>query len=213
MPHEIARRYRFVYSYEQYLSSLFLSVVLFIASVGVNTWAGVYATLSASNPVTDLILSNIPVYDVDIPFVYGSVFFIFFVLVLGLSNPKYFPFTFSSLALFYLIRAVFVTLTHLAPFPIHTELDFQSKFILLFWGGGDEFFSGHTGAPFLLALMFWHREYLRYIFLACSIFFAVIVLLGHIHYSIDVISAFFITYGIYQIAKWLFPKQHLIFMS
>ena len=46
---------------------------------------------------------------------------------------------------------------------------------------------------------------LRYLFLAWSVFFGIVVLLGHLHYTIDVLSAFFITYGIVDIAKWLFP--------
>jgi len=39
-----------------------------------------------------------------------------------------------------------------------------------------------------------------------------VVLLGHLHYTIDVFSAFFITYGIVEIAKWLWPKEWELFL-
>jgi membrane-associated phospholipid phosphatase len=78
--------------------------------------------------------------------------------------------------------------------------------------GNDLFFSGHTGLPFLLALMFWkHDPTSRTIFLGFSILFATVVLMGHIHYSIDVLSAFFITYGIFHICKFLFKKEWELF--
>jgi membrane-associated phospholipid phosphatase len=79
--------------------------------------------------------------------------------------------------------------------------------------GADLFFSGHTGLPFLMALIFWKNKLLRYSFLFLSVFFGLIVLLGHIHYSIDVLSAFFITYTIWHVSEKLFPKDLQIFKS
>ena len=54
--------------------------------------------------------------------------------------------------------------------------------------GADLFFSGHTGMPFLLALIFWDWRRVRYMFLFISVACAIIVLAG-LHYSIDVCSA------------------------
>ena len=72
---------------------------------------------------------------------------------------------------------------------------------------GDLFFSGHTGLPFLMALIFWSSPRIRCFFLALSVFFAVTVLLGHLHYSIDVASAYLITYSIFCIARQTFPND------
>ena len=77
--------------------------------------------------------------------------------------------------------------------------------------GGDLFFSSHTGLPFLAALLFWEHKIYRYIFLALSLIFGAVVLLGHLHYSIDVFSAFFITYGIYHISRTFFKKDLKLF--
>jgi membrane-associated phospholipid phosphatase len=33
---------------------------------------------------------------------------------------------------------------------------------------------------------------------------------GHLHYSIDVFSAFFIAYGVFEIAKKIFKKEYLL---
>jgi hypothetical protein len=79
--------------------------------------------------------------------------------------------------------------------------------------GADLFFSAHTGMPFLGALAFWKEKEIRYFSLFGSLFFAVVVLLGHLHYSIDVASAFFITYGIFHIAQYFFPKDWKLFSS
>lgn len=214
---ELVRRYR-VYCRESTFWSLSaLSLATFFLSLVVNNYAITYATDRASNPVTDLILSNIPVFDVDAFFVYGAVLLIAFIAAVILAHPKRIPFTLYALALFYFTRAAFISLTHLGPFPIHTPINFSSDLGIflskIFFGGDDLFFSAHTGAPFLMALLFWKERWLRYMFLAWSVFFAVVVLLGHIHYSIDVASAFFITYGVYHLALWLVPKAEALFSS
>jgi membrane-associated phospholipid phosphatase len=59
-----------------------------------------------------------------------------------------------------------------------------------------------------MALIYWDDKPKRYLFLAWSVVFGATVLLGHLHYTIDVFAAFFITYGIYHLARWLFPRDY-----
>ena len=77
--------------------------------------------------------------------------------------------------------------------------------------GSDLFFSGHTGLPFLLALIWWRELPFRLVFLSFSFFFAIVVLLGHMHYSIDVLGAFFITYTIFHLLEKFFKKDRVVF--
>ncbi|MBI3904685.1 MAG: hypothetical protein HY309_03785 [Pseudomonas fluorescens] len=46
-----------------------------------------------------------------------------------------------------------------------------------------------------------------------SVLFGISVLLGHLHYSIDVFGAFFITYSIFCLAKKFFPKDYWLAMQ
>jgi len=208
----IFKKYKQLYAEKNLLGPVLASLFLLIVSLFINYAAGIYATERASNSVTDIILSNFPVFDVDGIFIYGPIFFFIFVAILILIEPKWMPFTLKTIALFVLIRSFFVSLTHLGPFP--DQIPFSSNFILnKLTFGGDLFFSGHTGLPFLMALIFWNFKHLRLIFLATSVIFGASVLLGHIHYSIDVVSAFFITYTIYHICIRVFPKDYKLFQS
>lgn len=212
----MARAFSALSTYRNYVSDYnFLiaalsSTALVAGGIVLNIFANIYATERASNYVTDIILSNTSALDVDTFFVWGTFILSFFVIALVVARPQYLPFTFSSLGIFYIIRTFFVTLTHLGPFPDRAVLD-VSAFVAKVLGGSDMFFSGHTGAPFLLALVFWHTKWLRYLFLTWSVFFAAVVLLGHLHYSIDVMSAYFITYTIFHICLYLFPSHKTIF--
>lgn len=210
--HALLNRYKESWFDKHFLFSAPIAIVLFTVSVVINFYAGVYATEKASNYVQDIVLSNIPVFDVGGIFIWGVVALIAVLTWLVLAHPKRIPFVLHSLSLFYLVRACFVSLTHLAPYPTQAALDVTGLLATQF-GGADLFFSAHTGAPFLMALLYWNKPRLRYLFLTWSVFFGIIVLLGHLHYTIDVLSAFFITYGVYHIALWLFPKEHLLFVA
>lgn len=190
--------------------SLFVSgVLLLFLSLVINYIASIYATESASNSVTDIILSNTRAYDVDGIFVFGPMLMWTFVAFQCLREPKRIPFVLKSIAVFVCIRSIFVSLTHIGPFP--TAISVDSNMLKAFSIGGDLFFSGHTGLPFLMALIFWNQFRLRVFFLITSVIFGIVVLLGHLHYTIDVLSAFFITYTIFHIAKFLFKKECLLF--
>ncbi len=188
-----------------------LALLLFICAGFINFYAGTYATREVSSPVTDIILSNTRVYNVQGIFIYGADVLILFIAFLSFLRPKRLPFVLFALSTFIFIRSGFITLTHIAPFPQHVPLDDLGEISSRFTFGGDLFFSGHAGIPFLMALLFWRNAVLRYLFIFWSIFFGIIVLLGHIHYTIDVASAYFITYSIYHIACYFFPKDQELF--
>lgn len=196
------------------MKSILVGLTLLTFALIANYYCGLYATKIASNHVSDIILGNIPVFDVDFFFVYGAMFFWFFCIFILFSDPKKISFTVKAVATFIVIRAIFVSLTHIAPFPSQILFAGMNRFFDLFSGtSGDLFFSGHTGLPFLFALIFWKEKILRYIMLASSVFFGAVVLLEHLHYTIDVFAAFFITYSIYKIAELLFKKDREYFYS
>jgi hypothetical protein len=209
---QIINSYKIYFAAKKFLLAFVDGLLIFGISLYINFYAGTYATEIASNHVTDIILSNIPVFDLHGAFIYGTWLLFIFILILCLYKPQRFPFVLKSAALFVVIRAVFISLTHLGAFPERVVLD-PLSFINKFTFDGDLFFSGHTGLPFLLALIFWDSKVLRYIFITISIAFACIVLLAHLHYSIDVLSAFFITYSIYHIALKIFKDDHEFFKN
>ena len=193
----------------RYYASLLEAVIIFIVSVFVTHYASKYAAIKAGNHVEDIILSNTRVYDFEFIFVQGAIMLSLFVIALCFKFRKTAPFVIKAASLFIIIRAMFVSLTHIGPYPLKLEL--ESGLLNFITSGNDLFFSGHTGLPFLIALIFWDHKYIRYLFLVSSVIFGIIVLLSHLHYSIDVFAAFFITYTIYHIAIKLFSKDYEFF--
>ncbi len=207
--------YREQFSDRRFLRSLAAGFGLLFLSLVANYFGALYAFKRASNHVEDIILSNIPTFDVDAIFMWGPLVFWIILSAFLLYDPKKIPFTLKSVALFVLIRSFFISLTHIGPFPDHISLDAYNPtwlatyletnpaFTFIFTSGADLFFSGHTGIPFLMGLTFWKNRLIRIFCILASIFFGIIVLLGHLHYSIDVAAAFFITYTISRIAAYI----------
>ena len=69
----------------------------------------------------------------------------------------------------------------------------------------DLFFSGHVAIAFLGFLLFQEKK-LKIFFLIATIVMALTVLFMHVHYSIDVFAALFITYSTHEFGKRLFKK-------
>ncbi len=195
-----------------FLTALLLLAGAYVAEHFANLYELEYSQRPTSVYVGDLLLDNLPVVDLNFIIIELA----FFSIVLGaafvFSRPRYILFSLKAVALFIATRALFVSLTHVGIYPgsldpgagflngIYTYLNLQKGF----------FFSGHTGLPFLIALIFWENRRVRITLLVLSSVFAVAVLLAHIHYSIDVLAAPFMTYGIFKIAQYLFPRDYAL---
>ncbi len=195
-----------------FLESLLFGILAILLSLVSVHYSAEFATNASSNHVTDIILSNVPAYDVSILFTWGAfaavLFSIFVVIFLKFRAA---PYMLKTAALLLIIRSIFVSLTHISPYPSKIPLSpyFLSSATVaqMFFTGDDLFFSGHVGLTYLMALLLWDTPWLRYTYIALSIMFAIVVLLGHLHYSSGVFAAFFITHSIYTISMKIFKTD------
>lgn len=182
-----------------------LSLVFLAVAIILNSTAGNYADRKGSVAVSDLILDNLPTLDFDFFFIYGFMFILATLLLYPLLfNVKKLHIVISQFSLLVLIRSFFVSLTHLS-MPVSALTYTAPKFFAFLDFKNSLFFSGHTAVPFLGFLLF-RKEKIGIFFLIASFVMAFTVLAMHVHYSIDVFSAFFITYGSFKIGEWLFKK-------
>ena len=204
---KIFDKHKTLWLQKSFLYAVFVGLVLLVISLFATYYANFYTAIHASNPVTDILLDNLPVVNVDFIFNEGPFIFIAILTIILLYEPRRIPFVLKSSALFTIVRAFFLTLTHIAP-PLRQSYIDPTDILYVISSGNDLFFSAHTGLPFMLAITFWEEKYLRYFFLVMTVIGGAAVIFGHLHYSIDVFSALFIAFGIFHIAKVFFSRDY-----
>jgi len=195
--------------------SLYLGLLLVILSLFIQVNVGHYSSRRAlsANPVGDLFLDNLPVINLDFIITQGVLLVWAVSIFLLILKPRNLLLGIKAIALFIIFRAFFVSLTHLGIYPRQIPVDaasIGSGLYNLATFQGNYFFSGHTGFPFLMALVFYDSKLLRRFFFAATFVLGLSVLLAHVHYSIDVFAAPFITYGVFVIATKLFPRDYAL---
>jgi hypothetical protein len=88
-----------------------------------------------------------------------------------------------------------VVLDILNPLAVFTEASANV------WLTKDLFFSGHTASTFLLLLHAWRWPWLRAVVLALHVAVVASVLLGHVHYAIDVVGAWAAAAGVFVVVE------------
>jgi hypothetical protein len=199
---------------KKYRISLLAGFALLLIAYYLNYTATLYTSEIPVLSVGDLILDHIPTLDLSVMFTFGIYLVAAIVTIYPLVfKPELLPFAAKTVAAFIIIRSGFISMTHLgAPegyfrLPGIEDQPGLTKFFYM----NDLFFSGHTGFPFLAALLFWENKWLRWFMLAMSVGQSFTVLFMHVHYSIDVFSAYFITYTIYVVSDKIFNKLNLSF--
>ena len=152
----------------------------------------------------DYLLDAIPAMDVSIP----TFIIIWTVVILVLyriyQNPRLFLVVAYGFILMCLARILTISLLPLNP-PTGI-ITLQDPIANIAYGGNgifitkDLFYSGHTGNMFLFFLCL-EAKWDKIIALTASFLIGLLVLIQHIHYSIDVFAAFIFTYFIYLGAK------------
>ena len=195
-----------------------LGILLILISLFIQIVFGEYSSQhSVGAPwVSDLFLNILPVVNLTWVIVGGAIVLWVFAIVLLIVHPRYLLFSTKAIALFIISRAFFFSLTHIGPYPTNVSPSVNNDGYGLYHlvtFQGNFFYSGHTGFPVLLSLIFWENKFLRYLFIALSFLFGLSVLLAHVHYSIDVFAAPFIVYGMFVITKKLFPRDYALMAS
>ncbi len=185
--------------------AIIISILFLALAIVFNMIAGNYVDKTASVSVPDMILDNTPVINLQFLFVYGSLLMAAVLFLYPLFfKVNEFHVVLSQSSLLIIIRSFFVMLTHLK-IPTNAIIISVPKFYELINYNNDLFFSGHVATAFLGFLIF-RKQKIGLFFLFATFVMATTVLLMHLHYSIDVFAALFITYGSYSIGKWFFEK-------
>jgi len=154
--------------------------------------------------LNDWILAHLPSYDLSVP-----IFILIWSMGLlmmwrGLYNPKVCISYIWTLNLVCIARFVTISLVKLNP-PVglvplidpSTSVFYGHTFITK-----DLFFSGHT-ATMVLVYLHLQKRTDKIIALIAALLLVIMLLIQHIHYTIDVLAAPVIVYGCWRLAKWL----------
>lgn len=159
--------------------------------------------------LNDPLLALLPAYDLSIPIFAVIWSMSIFIVIRCFQDPDFFILLMWSFILLCLTRMVSISLVALnAPEGI---VILKDPIVSIFYGKRyitkDLFFSGHTSTQFLFFLCLSKRTD-KIIALIASIAIGVMVLIQHVHYTIDVVAAPFFAFLVYKLAISLFSSHH-----
>lgn len=160
----------------------------------------------------DPLLQLIPSADVSVPTFLIIWSISIMVFIRGIQQPYFMLFMLGAFTLLGLSRIISITLVPLEP-PMGL-ITLKDPLTGVFYGGTDVFitkdlfYSGHTSNMFLMYLCLSRKRDKQLALLAaCTV--AVLVLVQHVHYTLDVLAAFVFTYLIFRLSKSLLhPNQN-----
>ena len=169
-----------------------LLIGLLISAIIIITQPAFYRFIEARHGIVlnDFVLNNISPFNVSVP-----VFIIIWGMVcIGmircLTTPRIFLNYMAGFIIITFLRTVCLSLIALDPPPGIIEL--KDPFTDVFYGGTfitkDLFFSGHTATLVLLSLAL-EKKRDKLVCTIAAILVAVLLLVQHVHYTIDVIAA------------------------
>jgi hypothetical protein len=178
----------------------YFGILSVIAGAGLNfaseTYLHNYMSEGKTLPMlSDLILDNLPFYNVSLIYDISCLIPILLVLIYFVHKKDYnrIPFFLLMTGIFYIVRGIFIVLTPFGNPPMFNGSD------PLFHGFSNYelgvYPSGHAGNVFLLLLLVKDKSYKWLIFI-CLVVVITALFLARGHYSIDILSGLFFSYAI-----------------
>ncbi len=154
--------------------------------------------------LNDWLLNLIPAHNVSVPIftiIWGMAIFIF---IRALNNPVIYIRYCWTLIFVCIVR--FFTISMFALDPPAGLLPLNDSITEIFYGHAnitkDLFFSGHTSTMVLIFLCLEKRNDKIIAFIAAFLV-AVLLLVQHIHYTIDIVAAPIIVYSLYRLTRYM----------
>ncbi len=203
----LKKRWKEALQSKLFLFKLALGLILLVIATIIVKETGLRVDSILTPSVPDLLHSILPVIDVTTLATIGFlvihlIFWTYFIL----ARPRDFPKALTIYAIFLIFRSIFINLTNFgAPSVRIDDHSYFDLFLPSYYFTQDLFPSGHTAFPFLGYLLI-RNKILKYFMLIASLVMGASVLLLHVHYSIDVLGAYFIIYGSKGVYDWLGKK-------
>ena len=187
---------------------LYIGLLSIFAGAGLNfaseSYLHNYMSEGKTLPMlSDLILDNLPFYNVSLIYDISCLIPIFLVVIYIIHKKDYnrIPFFMLMTGIFYIVRGIFIVLTPFGNPPMFNGSD------PLFHGFSNYelgvYPSGHAGNVFLLLLLVKDKTY-KWLIFVCLVVVIVALFLSRGHYSIDILSGLFFSYAIRS-----FGEKHL----
>lgn len=158
----------------------------------------------------DVVLDWLPAVDVSVATFLIIWTMIIFWMVRCVQEPGLMLLSIWATLLLFASRMISISLLPLdPPARLIPLIDPVSNF---FYGGRhvfmtkDLFYSGHTSTQFMIFLCLRKRQN-KLMALAAAVTVGVLVLVQHVHYTIDVLGAFIFPYFIYRLASYLTKER------
>ena len=200
-----------------------LSLLFRLGCYAAMVWMALIAEARAAPTLPDAVLTLVPYVETVARFNYLLWIAAYVPIALGLlfANGERFIRYMISAGLLALLRGACIVATGLGPVQgpdLHAGMTAQARwaaFTSLVTPVGffdpdvgarvaltkDLFFSGHTATTFLLLLYVWPHARLRWAMLLAHALVVASVFLAHLHYTIDVIGAYAITFSLFMLRE------------
>ena len=204
---KLIKKWRQLIKNKRFLVNLGLSLLFLFSTFAILKTVGKYAEIRVAPALPDVVHSLLPLVDVGFIATFGFLAIIAtFWIYLILAEPKRLPYAIKLYGIFIIFRSIFIFVTGLGAPSIRID---DTSLINIFVSGlyftQDLFPSGHTAIPFLSYLIVKNRN-MKYLMFTGSLVMGASVLLLHVHYTIDVIGAFFVAYGSKGFYHWIKDK-------
>ncbi|WP_051189714.1 phosphatase PAP2-related protein [Daejeonella oryzae] len=156
----------------------------------------------------DVFLQLIPAYDVSIPIFIVTWFMAILIIMKAIQNPAVFMTFMYGFIILNIARIISISLI---PFNPPTDLiPITDPIANIFYGNKfitkDLFFSGHTATQFLCFLCL-QKRFDRILGLIATVVMGFLVLIQHVHFTIDVLSAPIFAYFCYVLSTKIYASE------
>ena len=200
---EIGKSWKGAFSHPSFRNQFVLTFLVLLSFAFIFPYFFDFIEARNGPVMTDILLEQLPAMDVSLV----VFFFLYSGIVVGLishlSHPKAVLLAFQTYVLITLVRMLSITLFPLNP-PVG-YIPLREPFVSLFTTNGriisrDLFFSGHMST--ILSILFaTHKVWIRRYLILCASMIGMMILLQHVHYTIDVVVAVPMTYLVFRFCK------------